>query len=202
MYPYCQICGNSWLPDCGKENPCLCNEKTKESFAQKETRIYELERKLDMYRGPVRLIIDKYVHDLQSKEEVTIKSSDMIDLWKATENCYFDDDTYYKYSRTVGHYLSIVIWADHLFSNKHYPIGNHLQKLKDLKEKLIKYKVCTGELEKWPLEVTPEEIVGQKPDGLITKEDKTWLRNFAKHWILVWIGVNLKVLAKKIGIPV
>lgn len=39
-------------------------------------------------------------------------------------------------------------------------------------------------------------------DGLPEYDEITWIRNLARHWFLLWIGVTLKSWAKKIGIPV
>mgnify|MGYP001606898754 CR=1 FL=1 len=78
---------------------------------------------------------------------LSIKSSDIIDLWKATECVGFEGDNCYKKHYTeIDQYLTIVIRAKHLFSNIYYPVGNHLQKLEDLKEALIKMQKYHGDL--------------------------------------------------------
>ena len=132
----CQICGLDWFG----ENSCTCSEHVKNCVEDLQSKIYALESKIGQYKNPVRHIIENYIDQIQNDSDtITIKKDAIKALYDATE-CTWWGETYQKFCETMGHYLSIIIWSNHLFSNKHYPVGDHLGKLKALKEKIIEYK--------------------------------------------------------------
>lgn len=107
-------------------------------------------------------IIKDYYKDLLEKETIEIKSSEFKDLWNATENRWFDSDSYDKFLSETVVEGRLMCEAFSIFRSKSNRINSEtlLGKLKNLKEacdNVVKHH----EWEEDMFDLNPEDVIKQ-----------------------------------------